>query len=110
MIFQAIGKVAVTTPGTPVRVTTDVSIKCARIQFAVDPANTGKTYLGPAGMNKTSKANVARIFTAPGTGPQDGMAVPSTSGEGARNVHTLADYWVDADTATEGLLVGYWVA
>ena len=106
MIFIAIGKIAVASPGTPVKVSA-TDIPCNRIQFAVDPSDTGKTYVGSAGMNATTKAGVARIFSAPSAGPQDGMPVPPPPGGG--NTHNLAHYYVDAEVAGNGPLVGYWV-
>lgn len=108
MTFFSLGKIPVPTPGTRVRVTSDESIAAARIQIAVDPANTGKCYVGSSTLNKTTLAGCVRVFTAPGDGPQDGLLVPPMPGGG--NVHRLADYYVDADVAAEGLLVAYWVA
>jgi|SRR5581483_10941940 len=108
MIAYFIGKVSVTSPGTPVQVTSDLSIRCAKILFAVDTANTGKTYLGGAGMSKTTRAGVGRAFTQPpASGPQDGLLISERPGEG--NSLRPADYWIDADNANDGLLVTYWI-
>lgn len=111
MTFKALGKI------TAGQVTADKTIKCARIQFAVAPANTGKVYLGSSGLNKTTLANVARVFLAPATGPQDGMIVqPINQGANVHaeperiNAHSLSDYWIDADNASDGLFVCYWIA
>lgn len=108
MTVTSIGKIAAATPGTPVRVTNDLEIFCHRIMFAVIPGNTGKTYIGTAGMQKSTLTSVARVFTAPNAGPQDGMILPP-SGDGT-NAYRLADFYVDSDTAGDGVLVTYWVA
>ncbi|GIW56262.1 MAG: hypothetical protein KatS3mg082_2666 [Nitrospiraceae bacterium] len=43
---RSLGKIAVPTPGTPVRVTSDASIRAHRIRFAVVIGETGRVFLG----------------------------------------------------------------
>ena len=103
----SLGLIQVDTPGTPVRISTDPSLLVMMMVVRTIPGFTGKTYLGLAGMNKYSAAKTAvlRILSEPPAyGPQDGEAVPPSSG-GQGNVVQVSDYWVDADVAGEGVIV-----
>jgi hypothetical protein len=101
-----LGKIAVPTPGTPVRVTSDASIRAHRIRFAVVIGETGRVFLGMAGMNKATGAGVVKEFwpTGAGGGVADELVLESATGE-----LRPADYYVDANTAGEGVIVAYWV-
>ncbi|GIW55476.1 MAG: hypothetical protein KatS3mg082_1880 [Nitrospiraceae bacterium] len=103
---RSLGRIAVPTPGTPVRVTSDISIRAHRIRFAVVIGETGRVFLGVAGMNKATGAGVVKEFwpTGAGGGVADELVLESASGE-----LRPADYYVDANTAGEGLIVAYWV-
>lgn len=107
----ALGVVRVPTPGTPVPITTDLSVRVMQVVFRTVPGFTGKTYIGLAGMNKSSAnmTGVVRILSEPPAfGPQDGESIPP-SPNGATNVVRLADFWIDADVANEGVVVSYFV-
>ena len=104
MTVIAMGKIAPTTPGTPVLVTADSKILAGRVMFAVPTTNTGKVYLGQPGMNKATLAGVMRDFSPAQVGPQDG-AVLWTSDE----FFQMSEYAIDADVAGDGLLVTYWL-
>ena len=100
------GRVNVTTPGTPVPLTTDPAATAAKIFFQVIPGLTGKTYIGGPAMNKSTLANVARVLWPNATG---GFSETfSLEAQDGRNSIRLAEYAVDADVAGEGLLVTYW--
>jgi hypothetical protein len=103
---RSFGKIAVPTPGTPVRVTSDTSIRAHRIRFAVAIGETGRVFLGVAGMNKASGAGVVKEFwpTGAGGGVADELVLESAAGD-----LRPSDYYVDANTAGEGLIVAYWV-
>ena len=112
--MQAIsmGLIRVPTPGTPVRISTDLSLRVMLMMVRTVPGCTGKTYLGLAGMDKSSaaKTGVIRILSEPPAfGPQDGEVIPPLLG-GQGNSITAADYWVDADVAGEGVTVTCFVA
>ena len=112
--MQAIplGLVRVPTPGTPVRITADMTLQVMQMMVRTVPGFTGKTYLGLAGMDKTSsaKTGVIRILSEPPAfGPQDGEVLPAATG-GQGNVLRVSDYWVDADVAGEGVIVTCFVA
>ncbi len=80
---RSLGKTAVPTPGTPVRVTSDTSIRAHRIRFAVAIGETGRVFLGVAGMNKASGAGVVKEFwpTGAGGGVADELVLESAAGE-----------------------------
>lgn len=100
------GRVNVTTPGTPVPLTTDPTATAAKIFFQVIPGLTGKTYIGGPALNKSTLANVARVLWPNATG---GFSETfSLEAQDGRNSIRLAEYAVDADVAGEGLLVTYW--
>ncbi len=103
---RSLGKVAVPTPGTPVRVTSDTTIRAHRIRFAVAIGETGRVFLGVAGLNKASGAGVVKEFwpTGAGGGVADELVIESAAGD-----LRLSDYYVDANTAGEGLIVAYWI-
>jgi hypothetical protein len=103
---RSLGKTAVPTPGTPVRVTSDTSIRAHRFRFAVAIGETGRVFLGVAGMNKASGAGVVKEFwpTGAGGGVADELVLESAAGE-----LRPSDYYVDANTADEGLIIAYWV-
>jgi hypothetical protein len=107
MNMVSLGKISVVTPGTPVQVSGVPSLGCARIMFAVDPDNAGRVAVGSAGLSLSAKTACARIFNAPLPGPADGLLV----GDGmAADIHHGDQYFIDAATSGDGLLVTYWVA
>jgi hypothetical protein len=87
-------------------VTSDASIRAHRIRFAVVIGETGRVFLGMAGMNKATGAGVVKEFwpTGAGGGVADELVLESATGE-----LRPADYYVDANTAGEGVIVAYWV-
>ena len=112
--MQAIplGLISVTTPGVPVPISVDDTLRVTLIVVRTVPGFTGRTYVGLAGMNKSSAhmTGVIRVMAEPPiSGPQDGEVLPPSSG-GHGNVIRAADYWVDADVAGEGVMVTCYVA
>jgi hypothetical protein len=103
---RSLGKIAVPTPGTPVRVTSDTSIRAHRIRFAAVIGETGRVFLGVQGMNKATGIGVVKEFwpTGAGGGVADELVLESAAGD-----LRPWDYYVDANTAGEGLIVAYWV-
>jgi hypothetical protein len=100
------GRVNVTTPGTPVPLTTDPTITASKIFFQVIPGLTGKTYIGSPAMTKASLSGVTRILWPNAAGGfSETFEIESQDGE---NSIRLAEYAIDADVAGEGLLVTYW--
>ncbi len=106
MHLNAMGRVNVATPGTPVPLTTNTTLTASKLFFQVIPGLTGKTYIGTPSMTKGSLAGVTRVLwpNASGGFSENFML---QSQDGANSIR-LAEYAVDADVAGEGLLVTYW--
>jgi hypothetical protein len=87
-------------------VTSDTTIRAHRIRFAVAIGETGRVFLGVAGMNKASGAGVVKEFwpTGAGGGVADELVLESAAGD-----LRPSDYYVDANAAGEGLIVAYWI-
>lgn len=100
------GRVSVSTPGTPVPLTTDKTLTASKLFFQVIPGLTGKTYVGTTGLNKATLGGVARILWPNASGGfSENFSVESQDG---MNSIVLSEYAIDADVAGEGLLVTYW--
>jgi hypothetical protein len=87
-------------------VTSDTTIRAHRIRFAVAIGETGRVFLGVQGMTKANGAGVVKEFwpTGAGGGVADELVIESAAGE-----LRPSDYYVDANSAGEGLIVAYWV-
>ena len=109
MIVKSLGLIRVPTPGTPVQVTTDDSVRASQILVRIVPGFTGRTYLGVAGMNKNAAgmSGVVRVLAEPASfGSQDEEAIPNSPNLFGNSLR-VSDFYVDADVADEGLLVSY---
>ena len=106
MTIKCMGRINVPTPGTPVPLTTDPTVAATKVFFQVIPGLTGKTYVGTPSMAKGTLAGTARILW-PNTngGFSESFYIETQDGE---DTIRLADYAIDADVASEGLLVTYW--
>ena len=93
-----LGKIAVPTPGTTVRVTADETIKVHSVTFVQIPGAVGVTSI------KNAAGTIFRQFLPSGSsGPDSDAKFHAESG----NLIKLADFYVDAATAGEGLYVYY---
>ncbi len=115
--FFATGKVAVTTPGTPVNlpVPTSVAGSLGAQGFTTVHAfvvqalagNTGKVYIGLAGMVKSTLVGVLVVLPVPTANLIPTFSVSLTE---AANALSLSDIWIDADNGGEGVTVSGVVA
>jgi len=80
---RSFGKVAGPTPGTPVPITTDTNLRAAKLRFAVVIGETGRIFLGVAGMNKATGSGVIKEFwpTGAGGGIADELVLESQNGD-----------------------------
>lgn len=103
---RSFGKIAVPTPGTPVRLSSDTALRVSRIRFAPVIGEVGRVFLGVSGMTKANGSGVIKEFwpTGAGGGVADEFVIDSPSGE-----LRPSDYYIDANTAGEGLIVSYWL-
>jgi hypothetical protein len=106
MTVTALGRVNVATPGTPVPLSADPTLRAAKILFQVIPGLTGKGYIGKSGMVRATLANVIRVlWPNPSGGISDAFFIESQDDADVLNV---SSYFIDMDVAGEGLLVSYW--
>lgn len=114
-MIDALGKITVTTPGTPVRATinrTDPAkvIPAHGVMFEVWPTNTGLCYVGRVGMNKATGEGVYAILGAPSKNTNDVVSFLPTFSAAltlSPNGMQAADFYVDADQAGDGVIATY---
>lgn len=106
MTLNCLGKVVVPTPGTPVPINASIVATASILYIQAIPGLTSKIYVGSQSMNKATLAGVFRIlWPNPSGGISDQFLLTDETGlDGLR----LAEYYLDADVAGEGALVGYW--
>lgn len=103
MALKSLGKVTVTTAGTPVRCTVNESVPGARVGlqtisvFALAGNSGTNIYLGTATMNKSTLAGVYAII--PKGAVISGSIIMAPAGLNA------ADLYLDADTSADAALV-----
>jgi len=107
----ALGPVKVATPGTPVQLPSlppPQPSSVNALSLVALPTNTGKIYIGVSGMNKGTLVGVIDVLP-----PASASAIPSFSLSGsamAANGVLITQFYIDADNATEGVLVSALVA
>ena len=62
MTANPLGRINVTTPGTPVPLSANPTARASKIFFQVIPGLTGKGYIGKSGMVRATLANVVRVL------------------------------------------------
>ena len=108
MIVKTLGLIKPATPGTPIQVTTDRSIVAHKIWVSPQPGVTQKTYLGRSTLTRIGDTPelraIIKVFLPPSvSGFCPTFIIDGKSG----NPLVLADYWVDADLAAQGLIIAY---
>lgn len=106
MTATAMGRVNVTTPGSPVPLSTDPAIKASKIFFQVIPGMSSKAYVGKRGMNRQTLSRVIRVMWPNPTGGICDQFLIEASDE--TNSISLSEYYLDMDVAGEGVLITYW--
>src|SRR5260370_17339740 len=97
MTFTALGRVNVATPGTPVPLSADPTVRAAKILFQVIPGLTGKGYIGKSGMVRATLANVIRVLWPNASGGiSDAFLIESQQDADVLNV---SSYYIDMDVA-----------
>jgi hypothetical protein len=100
-----LGKVTVASAGTPVPLSTDITLRACAILVSTIPGLTGNVYLGGAGLDQNTLAGVMIKFNAPSVvGPPDSILVEAPGG---RNALQVSEYFLDASVSGEGALVTY---
>lgn len=107
MNIVSLGKIAVTSPGTPVPLSpTPLMVSKVRVQAVI--GETGRIFLGDRpSFNKATGAGVIKEFWPTGAG--GGVADEIEFDAGTRgNVIDLSKLYLDANVPGEGALVSYW--
>lgn len=109
MAVHSLGKVTVSSPGSPVQATVNQAspntrIPCYALMFQALPTNSGKVYVGLASMNKSTLAQCLAVLPIPGTTSAAAYSIAAPNVPGAFN---MADFFIDADSAQDGVLVTY---
>jgi hypothetical protein len=100
-----LGKVTVASAGTPVPLSTDLTLRACAILVSTIPGLTGNVYLGGAGLDQNTLHHVMIKFNAPSVfGPPDSFLVEARDGHNALQV---SEYFLDASVSGEGALVTY---
>ena len=106
MTLTSLGRINQPTPGTPIALSADSTKSVAKLFFQVPPGLTGKTYIGMAGMSKTTLAGVLRVLSPAQVSTfYDQFFLETSNGD---DQIYLTQYFVDSDVAGEGLMVSYW--
>ncbi len=110
--FFALGKLTVPTSGTPVQVpapvlpgqgpTLPALSTVHALVIEVLSTNTGKIYVGIAGLNKSTLAGVLMVLPVPTANLLPTFSISLTA---AANALSLTDLVVDADNSGEGVLI-----
>ena len=106
MTVTTLGRVNVATPGTLVQLSTDLTLRVAKLLFQVIPGLTGNAYIGKAGMTRSTLSGVIRVLAPNAVGGVSDSFFLETS-DGADGIN-LSAYWIDMDVAAEGLLITNW--
>lgn len=110
MSIRSFGYVTVGTPGTPVRATVHQTDPTARVGaqallFQALHGNTGRVYIGLSGMDKTAGTGVLAVLPA----PSDPTSGPFASFSPSQPLQfaglNVADFYIDADVGTNGVVV-----
>jgi hypothetical protein len=106
MTLTSMGRVNVATPGTPVPLSTDPTVRVSKLFFQSVPGLTGKCYIGTPTMTKSALSQVIRVLV-PATNTAVADQFELSPKDGHDSIY-LSQYAVDADVTGEGLLVSYW--
>ena len=109
MTTTPLGKIAVTTAGTPVPLS-DSPLHCWKIRVEALVGETGKVFLGDVTMTAgASNTGVIKQFWPTGAGGGVADSIEVTAPQDSGNVLDLSRFRLDAQVNGEGALVTYWV-
>lgn len=103
-MLQSLGKITVPNPGTPVPVVVAAhGYFCNSILFETWPGNVGKVYIGiSSGMKSSTGVDLVAILPIPVGGLLFSYSATIPSAPGGIDA---AQFWVDADSANDSVLV-----
>lgn len=101
--IDSIGVVAVASAGTPQKLSASslqvrhVRMTACKISGGAFASNAGTVYIGKSTMNKTTGAGVYFKLAPEGVSSEDSPG----------DVYDLSQWYIDADTTGDGVLVGF---
>ena len=106
-MIQAYAVIRVPTPGTPVRVTKDqadpaAAQGCHGVLIQALPGNTGKIYIGGALLNAAAFTGLYALLAIPTVNQLPTFSAALTISPGGIQ---LRDFYIDAEIATDGVIV-----
>jgi hypothetical protein len=109
--FVALGPTRSVVAGTPVPVAIPPELAgrptCHACLIEALPGNVGKVYIGTTGLNKATLTGVLVVLPTPTANLLGTFSIAVAQ---AANAIRLTDFWIDADTAGDGVLVSALVA
>lgn len=103
MAMVALGKQTVVTAGVPIQVNAGTSMECNSIYFEQIASNGGSMYIMDRSTGvKATFVGVCKVLLAPTSTSLPSFTVGVPASQNSLNV---SDYWVDADTSGNGILV-----
>lgn len=107
MALHSLGRITVPTPGTAVQCTINQSspqarIPCHAIMLQALPGNIGKVYIGLVGLNRNTGAQQLAYLAIPTSNTIPAYSATISYAPGGLNI---ADFYIDADIANDGVLV-----
>lgn len=107
MPTQELGKVTVSSPGTPVQATVNLSRPTERLAVNAYmcqalPSNTGKVYVGNKAMNKTTLVGVTAILAVPTSNTIPSFSVSASP---VPIGFDMTFVYIDADNTGDGCIV-----
>jgi hypothetical protein len=114
-MIGSLGFVTVTTPATPVRATVNRPspgtpadrIAAQTVRFQALPANQAVVYIGSQEMDKSTGDHVYAVIPAPASATDGPFADFTATVRGASAGLNVADFYIDADQAGDGVVVSY---
>ena len=102
-MIGTLGRVRVTTAGTPVQLTT-TRTPVQGLYVTPEHDNTGVVYVGLAGMVAATGVNVIGVIGIPGT---HGIVPFNPQVSASPVIGDLSLLWIDASVSGDGIFVGY---
>jgi hypothetical protein len=111
-MIKAIGKFTVAAAGTPVRLTSQEATPneyypVHGILIQALPDNVGKVYIGNSTMNRAARTDLFGVLAIP---TANSIPTYSAALTLSPNAIQLKDFYIDADTATDGVIVSVLIA
>lgn len=109
-LFVSLGRILVPVAGTPRQLPVPAAINppsCHAVIIESLSGNTGKVYIGVAGLNKTTLDGCLIVLPIPTANTLPTFSIALAAGA---NAIRLSDLWFDVDVGGDGVLVSALIA